>query len=81
MAHKYGPAVGHIKATKHICYSLSQVAKIFFCTYNLNKLWLTKYVSLSPPCFHKESSVGDTEAKVPGPLGENTPGHTQLRVD
>ena len=34
-----------------------------------------------PPCFHEQSSVGDAEAQVPGPLGQHTEDGAQHWVD
>ena len=34
-----------------------------------------------PPCFHEQSSVGDAEAQVPGPLGHHTEDGAQDWVD
>ena len=40
----------------------------------------TPYITI-PPCFHEQSSVGDAEAQVPGPLGHHTEDGAQDWVD
>ena len=34
-----------------------------------------------PPCLHEEAGVGETEAHVPGPLGQHTQPSGQQGVD
>ena len=37
--------------------------------------------TVSPPCLHEEAGVGETEAHVPGPLGQHTQPSGQQGVD